>query len=97
MKHDEMIRPERDLMLVLREPSDVSEWKGLHIPETVRPNSQLQGTVVSAGPQAPYAKGTRVVMYRGAGTVIGLEEEKQEELAIISPIDVQALIVGEAA
>ena len=94
LRYEDEIQPERDLMLVRREPGDVDEWKGLHIPESARPSQQIQGTVVSSGPHAPYGIGTRVVMYRGAGTVVALEEDKTEELAVIAPIDVQALVVA---
>lgn len=95
MRFEEAVKPERDLMLVRREPGNDTEWNGLHLPASARKTSDIQGVVVAIGPESLYGVGTRVVMSRNSGTPIALLEGDAEELAIVSPIDILAILPDE--
>lgn len=95
MRFEEAVKPERDLMLVRREPGSDAEWNGLHLPASARRTSDIKGTVVAAGPESLYDAGTCIVMSRNSGTTIALMEGDAEELAIVSPIDVLAILPTE--
>jgi hypothetical protein len=92
---EDILDPERNLMLVRRESAGEGEWHGIAIPASVKRTDHILGTIVKAGPAAPLPPGTRVVMSRGAGTAVALLEGGAEEMAIISGGDVLALLPGE--
>lgn len=87
---EEVLLPERDLLLVRREPGNQTDYHGLVIPETARQSDNIAGVILRSGPEAIYEPGTRVVMARGSGTSLMLVSER-EELALIQSLDVLAI------
>lgn len=95
MRFEEAVKPKRDLMLVRREPGNDAEWNGLHLPASARKASDIRGTILEVGLESLYEVGTQVIMSRNSGTTVALLEGNAEELAIVSPIDVLAILLSE--
>lgn len=90
MRIEDVLWPERDLMLVRREPGETAAYGGLILPDSVTEGEFVVAEVLRGGASAPYAEGQRVVTARRAGTGLAIQED--QEIAIISPLDVLALL-----